>query len=178
MIVFDSSVLVLLLDPDASAPKDKKTGQPVTRAKERIEFLINQLTKNKTQIVIPTPVISELLIRAGSAGPKYLYELNSTACFKIADFDQRAAIEAAAAHREAIVSGDKREGTGAIWAKVKFDRQIVAIAKVAGASVIYSDDEDIQKLGRRSAISVIGIADLPLPDENSQQSTDSKNTGK
>ena len=109
-----------------------------------------------------------MLIRAGDAGPKYLQELNSSACFRIVSFDQRAAIEAAAAHRDAIGRGDKREGTNAAWAKVKFDRQIVAIAKIEGATSIYSDDEDIQKLGKKSGIAVIGIADLPLPPEDAQ----------
>ena len=51
---------------------------------------------------------------------------------KSCPFGTRAAVEAAAAHREAMLAGDKREGSSASWAKVKFDRQIVAIAKVEG----------------------------------------------
>ena len=56
------------------------------------------------------------------------------------------------------------EGAGATgpWAKVKYDRQIVAIAKVSGATAIYSDD-DVRTLGGRHGIPVLGLADLPLP---------------
>jgi predicted nucleic acid-binding protein len=58
----------------------------------------------------------------------------------VVPFDTRAAIELAVMTRNAIDQGDKRGGVDAPWNKVKFDRQIVAIAKVAGATTIYSDD--------------------------------------
>ena len=52
-------------------------------------------------------------------------------------------------------------------AKAKFDDQIVAIAAVEGASLIYSDDKDIAKLvGGR--LRVVSIAELPLPPEDAQ----------
>lgn len=69
----------------------------------------------------------------------------------------------AAAIREAIQEGDKKAGATGPWAKVKFDRQIVAIAKVQGADVIYSDDEDIVRYASRVNISVVRVADLPIP---------------
>jgi hypothetical protein len=55
-----------------------------------------------------------------------------------------------------------------VWAKVKFDRQIVAIAKVVGATVIYSDDKDVATLAKKQGIETIGVADLPLPKEDAQ----------
>jgi hypothetical protein len=57
-------------------------------------------------------------------------------------------------------------GTSAIWAKVKFDRQIVAIAKVIGATEIYSDDGHVSRLAKQANIKCIGVADLPLPEED------------
>lgn len=163
MVVFDASILMLLLDNDASPPLDPATKKPIVQAKDRIDFLMESLEKSKTKIVIPTPALSEVLIRAGDAGPEYLSVLNTHSCFKIVDFDQRAAIETAAALRTAIDKGNKREGIQASWAKVKFDRQIIAISKVEGATSVYSDDEDIKKLAQNSGIKVIGISELPLP---------------
>jgi len=163
MVVFDASMLLLMLDPAAKPPLDRRTRQPVDRASERIEFLIETLGRERCKIIIPTPALSELLVRAGTAGPGYLDELSRSARFEIAPFDQRAAVEVAAAIREAIDQGDKREGSPATWAKIKFDHQIVAIARLRGATAIYSDDEDIVRLGQRGCIKVIGLADLPLP---------------
>jgi hypothetical protein len=78
------------------------------------------------------------------------------------DFDLRAAAEAAQWHRESVRNKDKREGAES-WPKVKFDRQIVAIAAVEGASAIYSNDRDVKRLGERSGLPVFAMDDLPAP---------------
>jgi hypothetical protein len=78
----------------------------------------------------------------------------------------RAAIELAAMSRAALGRKGKRGGATAIWAKVKFDRQIVAIAKVIGATEIYSDDGHVSRLAKQANIKCIGVADLPLPEED------------
>jgi len=170
MVVLDATTLLYLLDPDAKAPTDPETGQPVAGVRARVEHLIDTVAKDRHRVIIPTPVLSELLVRAGTAGPEYLEILNSSAQFRIADFDQRAAIEVAAMIRSAIDSGDKKGGSASTWAKIKFDRQIVAITKVAGAKTIYSDDSDISRFARTEGISVIRIRDLPLPPKDTQMS--------
>ena len=170
MVVFDATTLLYLFDPEAKAPTDPETENPVTHVKERIEFLLSELEKRKEKIIVPTPALSELLVRAGDAGPEYLDILGKTAAFKIVDFDQRAAVEVAAAIREALDAGSKKGGSESSWAKIKFDRQIIAIAKVEGASTIYSDDGDIVRFSKNSGITVVRVSDLPLPPENSQQS--------
>ena len=64
--------------------------------------------------------------------------------------------------------GRKRGDSNAPWAKIKYDRQIVAIAKVAGATTIYSDDSDIRAIAAEAKIAVKGLADLPLPPQSAQ----------
>jgi hypothetical protein len=88
--------------------------------------------------------------------------------FRIAPFGARAAVEAATAHRDAIIGGDKKEGTKADWSKVKFDRQIVAIAKVEGANIIYSDDGDVARYSTRDGLKVFNFEMLPEPPEKLQ----------
>ena len=68
----------------------------------------------------------------------------------------------------AIASGDKREGLSATWNEIKFDRQIVAIAKVTKVSTIYSDDENLGKLAKAQGFNVTTIRELPLPSEDAQ----------
>lgn len=165
IVAFDTSVLVYLFDEQANAPIDAATGAPVSECKERLDFLIVSLQREKAKIVIPTPALGELLVKAQQAAPEWLAILHKSRHFRIAGFDERAAVEFAATQAERIASGQKNEG--ASRAKAKFDDQIVAIAAIEGAAVIYSDDPHIKKLAG-SRFEVIGVADLPLPPQDAQ----------
>jgi len=66
--------------------------------------------------------------------------------------------------------GDKRGGTEGTWAKVKFDRQIIAIAKVHRVSAIYSDDKDVKAWAEQHGIRVVRLEDIELPPELAQRS--------
>jgi predicted nucleic acid-binding protein len=157
-VVFDASFIIPLLDPQV------KGGGNID---VRLEFLVQTLDKSKTKIIIPTPALCEVLIGASDAAPQYLDIINRSSRFKVVPFGQRAAVEAAAAHREALRAGDKKEGSDS-WLKVKFDRQIVAIAKVEGAEVIYSNDEDIERFSVRDNLKVVRLDQLPSPPEKQQ----------
>lgn len=72
-------------------------------------------------------------------------------------------VEAAATTALAKLSGDKKGGSSSQWAKIKFDRQIVAIARVNNADTIYSTDRDVARFGQQSRIAVLNVGDLPEP---------------
>lgn len=169
MIVFDASLLLLLLNPETPPPKDAATGQPVARCKDRIEYFIAQLTKQREKIIVPTPAVSESLIKAGEAGPQYLHIMRNSRFFQISPFGTTAAVEAAELMRQRIarlgtLKGDALDSR----AKVKFDLQIVAIARVTRATTIYTDDDGLQKLATSHGIRAQGVASLPLPPDDSQ----------
>lgn len=168
MVVFDATVLLLTLDPNTPPPLDSQTGKPVTNPKERIDYLIKTLEDDRTKIVVPTPVLSEVLVRAGQAGPSYLPIIERSSAFKIEPFDIRAAIEVA--HMaEGVRNTGKRKGPNVqTYAKVKYDRQIVAIAKTVNATSIYTDDKDLKSLAENHGLKVIRIAEIPLPPEDPQ----------
>ena len=175
MVVFDSTVLLLILDPKAKPPLDPQTGEPVDRASDRIEYLIDTLNNDQQKIIIPTPVLSEVLVNAGGAMPQYLDTLNSQSVFRIAPFDQKAAIEAALAHRDALDRGGLRVDSSnpdATKTKIKFDRQIVAIAKAEGAEAVYSDDDDVIGYAKKAGLKAYRTANLELPPEDPQQKMD------
>ena len=172
MVVLDTSVLLLLLDPNAKPPNDPSTGAPLGQAAARIEHLIDTLTTANEKIVIPTPVFSELLVLAGDAAPKYVQRLNGTSAFRIAPFDQKAAIEAAIMHRDALRRGSTRIDAAkpdTTRTKIKFDRQIVAIAKTEGARIVYSDDEDVISYAKKAGLDALRTADLDRPPVDPQQ---------
>ncbi len=154
-VVFDATMLLLLLRPGVSPPLDPATGEPVEHAEERIAQLVSDLEKAKVAVIIPTPALSELLVHAGSAGPECVRQIIRSAAFRISSFDTLAAIEVAEMTRVAIAAGDKRSGVSAPWVKVKYDRQIVAIAKVAHADTIYTDDEGLRGFAEAQGLRVI-----------------------
>lgn len=173
MVVFDTSILLLLLHPHAKPPLDPATGKVVEKAADRIKHMVDVLSNAREKIVVPTPVLSELLVHAGDATNHYLDVLNGQSVFRIAPFDQKAAIEAAIAMGEAIGRGGIRvdaTNPNATRGKVKFDRQIVAIAKAEGATAVYSDDDDVFKYAQRASLKAYRTIDLDLPPEDPQGS--------
>ena len=155
MVVFDANFLILAFDKNAAS----KESWP--RLQERIDMLLSDLGKARNKILIPTPALSEFLTKAD---PGILQIIHISAGFKIAPFDERAAIEAAIMTKDAIRRSNKKDPVvAATWAKVKFDRQIVAIAKVEGVDPICSTDPDIERHARRVGIECLGIPDLPIP---------------
>jgi len=158
MVVFDNTVFCLTLHPDAKPPSG------VARAKDRIEYLLETLRDNGETVIIPTPVLAEFLVFAGADAPDYLIKIRESSLFRIEPFDERAAIELADMELAERSKGNKRgSATQSEWQKVKFDRQIIAIAKANSASVVYSDDPGVVAHGKDCGVSVLGLADLPLP---------------
>jgi predicted nucleic acid-binding protein len=158
VIIFDASYLGVLLHPNSPPAKDRKNN-PVPKFKERIEYLVSEMDVKNDIIGIPTPAMAEVLVRAGTGRAKYVKILSDTIRFQLLPFDSRAAIEAG----ELIARVKSSKEPWSTWAKVKFDIQICSIAKAEGCSVIYSDDEDIERYAERLKIKVIRICDLPLP---------------
>lgn len=169
MVVIDATILFLLLRPGTPVPAGPD-GVPIEKPKERIDLLVKDLEKVKTKIIIPAPALSEILVRAGAAATQQIIEyLQGNSVFRVEPFDTRAAIELAAMTRAALAGKKgKRAGSASTWAKLKYDQQIVAIAKVCGATIIYSDDKDIRSIAKTAKIKVIGLSELPLPPEDAQ----------
>ena len=127
------------------------------------------LESSKSKIVIPAPVLSELLVRVTPQETQRIIEqINKSAVFHIEPFETKAAIEVAILTRSALAHGDQKTGSTAPWAKVKFDRQIAAIARVVQASSIYTDDDNLAATARLLNIPVAGLADLELPPKTAQ----------
>lgn len=170
MVVLDATFLLVFLRPDVAPPTDT-SGKPIRLGRERITHLVAQLAENRAKIVIPTPALSEALVHpSAESAERYVKRIEESAVFRIQAFDKKAAIEVATMARAERATGRKKGASVAPWAKVKYDRQIVAIAKVMRASVLYSDDGDVRAIAERVGISVLGVKDLPLPPDVEQGS--------
>jgi len=154
MVLFDSNFLLHLLQHNVpgSGPDDKKW----------IDKLVFRLQEVGERILVATPVLSEVLVYAETATPKYLDILHKASRFKIAPFDEIAAVKAAESLAGDLKTGiGKRGGATGDWSVIKVDRQIVAIAVVESVKVIYSNDPQLKTLGERHRIPVINLSILP-----------------
>lgn len=168
MVLFDNTILLPLMRPGIRVPLDRTTGEPIAHAEARLARLVTGLEKSRTRIVIATPVLSELLVRAGSATNQLVATLQKSSVFRIESFDTRAAIELAEMTRAILVSGSRRGGSDATYAKLRFDRQTVAIAKVLRVTTIYSDDAELGAFAKTHGFEVVTLVDLPVPDDTLQ----------
>lgn len=167
MVVFDTSTILFALDPKTRPPLDPATNLLLTRCPERIELLISELSKTQTGILIPTPVLSEFMVKAGPNKHLYLGRFKASKNFTVAPFDELAAIELALLDDPDLKSARLLDPQ-LTKAKIKFDRQVVAIAKVQGAKRIITDDGNLAKVAQRNGIIPTMTWELPLPPEKPQ----------
>lgn len=106
-----------------------------------------------------------MIVKIPDKADELLKKIKSSPWFKVEGFDAAAAVELGLRTARAMAAGDKREGLQQDWTKIKFDRQIVSIALVAGADEIISDDADVAAIGERWGVQVRSIEDLPVPPE-------------
>ena len=161
----DNNYLGMLLHPSVKPPLNPNTQKPVTELRERLDALVDRWNKAAARVVVPMPALAEFLVLAGDEGNLYLSELNNLANVYLRPFDLRAAIELASMELNARQFGSKRGPVDQAvpWQKVKVDRQIVAIAKVAQVTTFFTDDKDAAALARSEGMIVVSSWELPIP---------------
>lgn len=162
MVAFDNTILSVLLFPDTEVNAGPD-GKPVERVRERVTALVQEIADGGEQVLIPAPALAEVLATPDCNVDEVLSTLRGSAFIRIGDFDQRAAVELALRLRAAMAAGDIREGVATTKTKMKFDRQIVAIALTNGVRILYSDDDGVRKFAEGSGLKVKRTSDLPLP---------------
>lgn len=159
MVLFDAGILIKLLDPRTP---DIQRG--------KLDYLVTRLQKSKTRILIPTPALSEFYVKAD---PEVLAAFKGKSAFSIVPFDEKAAFECSVSVADALRSGHKKGVQAeASWQKIKFDHQIVAIARANGASTIFSEDSGLRKFAVSLGLIAQGTDDLPEDPESKQQLLD------
>lgn len=162
--LFDCGFLHVLFDPKARVPISKTTQKPVVdRAQERIDFLVKTISGRRDKIIIPAPALAEFMLLASDRWNEYLTIIRRKAVFEIAGFDDPEAVELV---EHWLKHGDKKKlkpRTHETWAKLKYDRQIVAIAVTRRVEVIYSADGDIHAFSKQIGVKSLDLVDLPLP---------------
>lgn len=131
--------------------------------RDRIDFFLSNLQKNKSKLIIPTPAVAEFLVVVDAARYDFIKVLQGKSYIQTAPFDMAAAYQCAMLDSSALASGDKRAGISKTWQEIKFDRQIVAIGKVCNATLVISKDGGVRSNAARLNIEAITLDELPLP---------------
>ena len=151
---FDSTYLIDLFNPKIAGNR-----------RAALDHLVLSLSKSRTRILIPSPCLTELLIKADKARDIYLQKLGNSSIFEVIPFDRRAATECALLLAEAWDSKTKR---GITLTKFKYDWMIVACVASRGVKQIYSDDEDIARCAAQVNIQTIAQKHLSVPEASRQ----------
>lgn len=153
-VVFDSTYLIDLFNPKLAGDQ-----------RAALDHLIRDLSKSRLRVLIPSPCLTELLIRAGKARDQYVQRLGNASSFEVIPFDRRAATECALLLEEAWDSKSQRDITRT---KFKYDWMIVACAASRGVQKIYTDDIDILRCAAKVGIQAIAQKVLMVPAESRQ----------
>lgn len=164
-VVIDTSVLIFMADPSAPAPLHPTTRKPVSHCRERVESLIEGLNDSSAVVIVPTPVLSELLIRAADRQQELLAVITGKRGVQVSPFDAMAAVENSQLRRSRRLAVAKQ---GETKKEVSFDLQVLAIARVNNADMVLTDDVNLRRRCVQSGMKVLGIADLPLSDAKRQ----------
>ncbi|NMT33767.1 type II toxin-antitoxin system VapC family toxin [Stenotrophomonas maltophilia] len=157
VVALDANALISL----CGDPSDERT---------KLEYLLEMLDRKRGLVIIPTPAVSEFLVAADQASHDLMEVLQSKSSVRICPFDLAAAYECSQINAAAIGRGNKRDGVqhNKPWQHIKFDRQIVAIAKCNGAQLIVSDDEGVRACAKRLGIQALSMSDLEFPEHERQ----------
>jgi hypothetical protein len=89
----------------------------------------------------------------------FVEELEGYGCFEVANFDKSAAIECALLPPPSQFKLAFEKSTAA---RVKFDRQIVAISKANNADIIWSHDRQLRNIALGQGMTIKSLADVKL----------------
>jgi hypothetical protein len=121
-----------------------------------LTHLVKSLSERRVKVGLPTPVIAEYLIGVGADKQSHFAQLQSSAPFLPLPFDEKAAIEHACI-TEPDVKPDETK------AKLRFDRQVIAISKAHGADRLYTADGNQAEFAKGCGLPAVLMHEIPLP---------------
>jgi len=164
MIVVDTNFLIFLIDPSSALDGNRNA--------DRVHCFIEHLEKNKEQIMIPAPTLTELVAGRAERVEEVIETIKGLKNFSVQEFDMVIAIQAGELIAKIKERIPKKEQLPGWKVAMKYDAMIAATALVRGARALYTSDNDMKKYLLGSVVDVIRIEDLPLPEEDPQQSLD------
>ncbi|WP_236722734.1 PIN domain-containing protein [Pantoea latae] len=141
---------------------DPVLGSQIKDVKRRAEALLDRIESLNGTIIVPTPVLAEYLVGIHkNHQQERLNIIRSVSCFETAPFDELAAIECASLPTLQELKKISTEGTAN---KIKFDRQIIAIAIAIGVDEVWTHDKGVHERCKHLKIPVFTLSSIePAP---------------
>lgn len=163
-IIFDTNILVQAITgmKDGCQLTNPENGLEILDPLRRVEALIDMIENSGGTIIIPTPVLAEYLVGIDKKDHQtHLNMIQQQSCFEIVSLDEIAAIECAQMPSLKELKLMMKSDTANM---VKFDRQIISIAKALNVDEVWTHDKGVYNLCKKMGIVVKCLADIdPAP---------------
>lgn len=159
--VLDTNILICFIQPDPPSRTE--------RVPERVEYLLQRLDQDGASVVIPAPVLAELLLYANADEGAVRAELHRIPRVEFGPFNEVTAVELARLERKLQSAKISRSEFVGSRSKLKFDKLIIAIALRYELPTLYTDDDNLTKIAKRIGLRVTSSSQLPLPPQSQQQ---------
>lgn len=147
---------------DGCRLSNPENGVEISDPVRRVEALMDMVESSGGAIIIPTPVLAEYLVGIDKKDHQtHLNMIQRKSCFEIASFDEIAAIECAQMPSIKELKLMMKSDTAN---KVKFDRQIISIAKSLNVDEVWTHDRGVFSRCKEMGMVVKSLADIdPAP---------------
>ncbi|HHB7707626.1 TPA: type II toxin-antitoxin system VapC family toxin, partial [Klebsiella pneumoniae] len=141
---------------DGCKLSNPENGMEIPDPMRRVEALIDMVESSGGAVIIPTPVLAEYLVGIDKKDHQtHLNLIQRQSCFEIASFDEISAIECAQMPSIKELKLMMKSDTAS---KVKFDRQIISIAKALNVDEVWTHDKGVFNRCKEMGIVVKSLA--------------------
>ena len=153
LVAFDSNICIWCIKEECTKGQEQEMQKAVT--------LRNVLTQAGYDILIPIPVVTELLSNVSDSNERISLYKEIKKTFQVAQFDEKAALllaEILNHHYQGTNRAYKQLGITKV--PLKYDALLVALSKSAGAECLFAHDNDCKTIAAQF-YSVKGLDERP-----------------
>lgn len=142
--VIDANVLMQVMGDCENGLICPITGEEISDLQNRTEALVQYFSDDAHMILIPAPVLAEILVRyEESTHQDVLNAIKSSPALQVAPFNEICAVECARILSKAEIK--QWQAAGDAKAKISVDRQVIATGIAYGADELWTHDDRVFK---------------------------------
>ena len=153
-VIFDTNFFTYFSDNQGSfafVPDDS-----TDTLEDRFDFLMENLEKSLSQVIIPAAVLAEVLAAKNSNEEVILKIISDQSNIIFSEFDKRQSIEFGYLFKNYSREEENRNS-------FKFDMLILACAKIEGVRTIYTADDGLKRKAQNMGMRAINFQELDRP---------------